>query len=96
MQLNEALRLMRAYHNMKQNELALRLEVSQSYLSEIESSKKQPTVDLLQKYSEIFAIPVSSIMFFTEQKEDKSKTENFVTKKAIQILSWMEEITSDK
>ncbi|MEY4765257.1 MAG: hypothetical protein RI907_1930, partial [Pseudomonadota bacterium] len=44
--LNEALRLVRAYHDMSQSELSVQLGISNSFLSEIESGKKQPTLDL--------------------------------------------------
>ncbi len=42
------------------------LGISKSYLSEIEKGSKKPTLDLMEKYSKNFQIPVSSIMFFSE------------------------------
>lgn len=65
--LSEALRLIRVFHDVKQNELAARLGVSKSYLSEIESGKKTPPIDVIQKYADEFRVPVSSILFFSEQ-----------------------------
>ena len=38
--LSEALRLIRVFHDLKQTELADRLGVSKSYLSEIESGEE--------------------------------------------------------
>jgi transcriptional regulator with XRE-family HTH domain len=64
---------------MKSNELAHELNISSSYLSEIEKGKKTPSVDLINKYSQIFNIKPSAIMFFSENldSEDfKSKAKN--------------------
>ncbi len=64
--LNEALRLIRVYHDLRQVDVAEQLGISKSYLSEIEKGSKKPTLDLMEKYSKNFQIPVSSIMFFSE------------------------------
>jgi len=73
--LNEALRLIRVFHDINQSVLAERLQISKSYLSEIESGKKSPSLDILEKYSEIFEIPVSSILLFSEKMDDNSFSE---------------------
>lgn len=65
--LGEALRLIRVFNDLKQNEMADRISVSKSYLSEIEKGQKTPTLEVLQKYSNEFSLPVSSIMFFAEE-----------------------------
>ena len=63
--LNRALKLLRTYHQLKQIDLAKRLEISNSYLSEIESGEKTPGIDLLEKYAVIFKMPASSILLFS-------------------------------
>ena len=63
---HEALRLVRVFHDLNQSTLAERLEISKSFLSEIESGKKTISLELLNKYAEIFNMPVSSLMFFAE------------------------------
>ena len=65
--INEALRLVRIAHGYKSKEVAQMIGVSASYLSEIESGRKTPTLDLLQKYSEAFSIRLSTLMFFIEE-----------------------------
>lgn len=70
--LGEALRLIRVFHDLKQNELAERLEISQSFLSEVESGKKSPTNELVGKYSDEFDLPISSIWFFDEKLKSGS------------------------
>jgi transcriptional regulator with XRE-family HTH domain len=92
--LNEALRLIRVYHDMKQNEAADKLGISKSYLSEIESGRKEPSLDLLKKYETAFDVPISSIMFFSEnlrKSPTKEKARTFVASKIINLLKFIEE-----
>jgi transcriptional regulator with XRE-family HTH domain len=92
--LNEALRLIRAYHDLSQTQLCVELGVSNSYLSEIESGKKTPSLDLLQKYSSYFEIPVSSLIFFSENLDNSKITDKLrvgTAKKIISILQWNEQ-----
>lgn len=91
--LNQALRLIRTYHDISQTELCSELGISNSYLSEIESGKKQPSLEILNKYSEQFDIPLSSILFFSENIEapkSSDKLKNVFAGKIISILEWNE------
>lgn len=91
--LNEALRLVRAYHDLSQSELCAQLSISNSYLSEIEAGKKQPTLDLLNRYSEYFGIPVSSLLFFSENLHQAGITSTLrvgAAKKVLSLLQWVE------
>ncbi len=92
--LNEALRLIRVYHDMKQNEAADRLGISKSYLSEIENGKKEPSLDLLRRYETAFDIPTSSIMFFSENLGEppaREKARMFVASKIVRLMQFLEE-----
>lgn len=91
--IHEALRLIRVYHDLKQIEAAKRVGISQPYLSELERGTKSPPLDVLNKYSDAFDIPVSSIMYFSENIDGKgnSKTTNFVAKKIISLLQFIEQ-----
>lgn len=93
--LSEALRLIRVFHDLKQGELAKRIGISNSYLSEIENGQKKPSLDLLKKYETVFNIPVSSIIFFSENlKETKpSKTHSYISSKIINFLKFIERNT---
>ena len=92
--LNEALRLIRVFHDLKQTETALKLGVSKSYLSEIEHGHKVPTLDLLGKYEKAFDIPLSSIIFFSEEMasgDPASKAKFFVASKVLSMLQFIEQ-----
>ena len=99
--LSEALRLIRVFHDMKQTELAQRLGISKSYLSEIESGKKPPRMDLIERYSSEFGIPSSSILFFAEGLKRPSasasaarKAKSVIARKVIYFLRLVEERTA--
>lgn len=64
--MNEAIRLIRIYHDLKQGDMAKKLSISASYLSEIEKGKKTFPFKLLEKYKEIFEISPSIILKFSE------------------------------
>jgi transcriptional regulator with XRE-family HTH domain len=91
--INEALRLIRVFHDLKQFELAERLKVSKSHISEIEGGHKTPSLELIEKYSVEFRIPVSAIMFFAEEIPNAKRGEKARTKIAssvIDLLSFIE------
>lgn len=95
--LNEALRLIRVFHDLKQNELADKLEISKSYLSEIESGRKTPSTDLIESYAALFDLPVSSIWFFNERLRDGSdagvldRARGVVSEKVLNFLRMVEQ-----
>lgn len=89
----EALRLVRSFHDVNQAELAQSLSISRSYLSEIESNKKTPSLELLQRYSAHFGIPLSSLVLFSENAGESPrdlKVKSMLGEKVIAILQWVE------
>lgn len=65
--INDAVRLLRLYLGLSQKELATKLEISQSMVSEIESGSKSISMDLLERYSERFDVRMSQLLFFAEE-----------------------------
>lgn len=91
--LNKALKLIRSYYDISQSELSSQLGLSNSYLSEIESGKKQPSIEILTKYSDYFDIPLSSILFFSESLDKPRPTDQLrvgMAKTIISLLEWNE------
>ncbi|CTQ32062.1 helix-turn-helix domain-containing protein [Jannaschia rubra] len=94
--LNKALRLVRVYHDLSQVDAAERLGLSKSYVSEIEKGDKNVSMATLQKYSDAFDIPMSSLLLFAERVEGAGKSENvrvFVADKAVKMLDWVSTIS---
>jgi len=84
--LSDVLKLVRQYHRLDQKSAAAQLGISTSYLSEMESGKKDPTLKVIEKYQEVFDLPTSSLLFIAESlKEGKKKS---ISQKAVNILKW--------
>jgi transcriptional regulator with XRE-family HTH domain len=94
--IGEALRLIRVFHDLKQNELARELGISQSFLSEIERGQRKPSNELIGQYALHFDIPVSSIWFFQERMHDGlqpdvfEKAKGLVAEKVLTFLRLIE------
>jgi transcriptional regulator with XRE-family HTH domain len=90
-QLAEALRLLRVFHDISQTELADRLQISKSFLSEIESGKKEPTLQLLSRYATEFEISISSLLFFAEGVAGTASrdTGRRFAPKILKLLDWI-------
>lgn len=96
--LNKALRLIRVYHDLSQVDAAERLGLSKSYVSEIEKGEKNVSLAVLQKYSQAFDIPLSSLLLFSEKIEDAGRSDAvrvFVADKAVKLLEWVATISHD-
>lgn len=65
--INEALRLLRLYCRLSQAELATALDVSQSMISDIESGRKNVSMETLERYSKALNVRMSQLMFFAEE-----------------------------
>lgn len=98
--LSEALRLLRVFHDMKQKDLANKLGISKSYISEIENGNRIPSFEVIGKYATQFKVPVSSIIFFSEQIEtvrknngQVSNVQRAIASKIINFLRLLEERT---
>lgn len=91
--LHRALKLLRRFHQLTQTDLARRLEISNSYLSEIESGVKKPGIEHLEKYAEVFKMPVSSILLFAERLDSDSRPSEKVrvaaADKILRMLEWV-------
>lgn len=68
---NELLKIIRTIYGMTQAEASAALGISKSYLSEIEAGKKKISIDLLEKYHQVFGVAPSEIMFFDEKFKSK-------------------------
>ena len=93
--LGEALRQLRLFYGIKQKDLARRLGVSASYLSEIEKGEKPNiSMDIIKKYSDVFRISPSYILLFSEklqQNEQEIKINKNAAKKILNIMRWISE-----
>jgi len=79
-------------------QVAERLGLSKSYVTELESGDKKVTLEVLQKYSDAFNIPMSSLMLFNERAHDSSLAESVriqVSGKVVKMLNWLADISEE-
>lgn len=67
MSVGKNIKLFRINSNLKQKELAEKLDIEVSYLSSIENDKKEPSLSLLKKISKELDVPIA--MFFWEETD---------------------------
>lgn len=91
--LNEALRLIRVFHDCKATNLAKELDISASYLSEIEKGEKTPSLEVIKKYAEYFGTTPSALMFFAEGIDNIKPGRNAARKKLIKFMQVVENAT---
>ena len=93
--MGEALRLLRIFNGYKSAELAKKLELSQSYVSELENGKKQPTMEVLDKYAEVFEMKKSTLMLFAESlegEEIKNDKKQRIARAGMKLLKILEKV----
>lgn len=86
--------MIRVFHDLKQFELAEKLGISKSHLSEIESGKKEPSLSLLNDYSRVFKLPLSSILFFSENidlPKSKQRAQKIVSSSILRMMEFVAE-----
>jgi transcriptional regulator with XRE-family HTH domain len=92
---HRALKLIRQYHRLSQIELAEQLGLSKSFISELEKEGgKKPSVDVLERYSNYFRIPLSSLLLFAERTGVDGlgeRTRTYAADKVLKMLEWLEE-----
>lgn len=72
--IGDVLKRTRIIYGYKASKMSSELGISASYLSEIENNKKQPSLELLQKYANIYGIRLSSLILLSENMDDAEKS----------------------
>ena len=85
--IGRVLRSLRQFAKLNQQQTAHELGISKSYLSEIESGKKDPSLDLLREFSNFFDVPLSLIMFLSE--DQGTKRSGTLKERTLRFLEWV-------
>ena len=96
--IGDVLKRTRAIYGYKANEMSSALGISASYLSEIENNKKQPSLELLEKYADIYGIRLSSLNLLSENIENAEKAGKgtiFVRNMMMHLIQSMSKTASD-
>jgi transcriptional regulator with XRE-family HTH domain len=70
MEIGHALKVCRSAKKYSLDELAARTGLSQSYLSMIESGKREPTLSSIGKVSKALGVPTAILLFLAAEKGD--------------------------
>jgi transcriptional regulator with XRE-family HTH domain len=90
--IGDVLKRTRAIYGYKATEMSSMLGISNSYLSEIENNKKQPSLEILQNYSKILGIKLSSLILLSEDFEEASKnnkSQEFIKNMMLRLVNFM-------
>lgn len=87
-----ALKYIRQFHDLPAAQLANQLGYSKSYISEIENGNRRINMDIIERYSEFFDIPISSIFILSEGLEElnSDSVSQQASKRFVRnILAWI-------
>jgi len=79
--IGDTIKKLRRIYGFSASEMSKNLEISPSYFSEIENNRKQPTLELLNRFSKIFDIRLSSLILLSENlDEEDGKKGNIIAR----------------
>ena len=90
--IGDTLKRTRKIYGYTAAELSRLLEISPSYLSEIENNKKQPSLEILERYSKTYGIKLSSLILLSETLEEAEKSgkgNSFIRSMMLQLINNM-------
>lgn len=70
MNIGHALKITRSAKKLSLQELADRTELSQSYLSMIESGKREPTLSSVEKIARALSVPMPLLLFLAAENNE--------------------------
>ena len=88
--LGTVLKLLRIANDMTIKHLASLMEVSPTYISEIESCIKKPSLNMISKYSKVLNVNMSTILYFDERGEEMNYQYQHL------LLEILSELTKEK
>lgn len=84
------LRKVRKFHYLSITEVAAKTGLSQSYLSEVERGKKQPTLASLAAYCKVLDIRVSELIAAVEALEGQTESMAALGPKMLQTVQFLQ------
>ena len=90
MNIGELLKKLRLIYSFKAVEVCSKLNISPSYLSEIEHNKRVPSLELLEEFAKLFDIKLSTLILISEEYAEMrkaNKAEIAIQKKMIKLVN---------
>lgn len=73
MNIGQALIKARKDKGLRQNEVAKRIKISQTYLSQIENGSKVPAIEMISKLAKCYDIPFAVMAWYSITEQDIKK-----------------------
>ncbi|MBY0266797.1 MAG: helix-turn-helix domain-containing protein [Burkholderiales bacterium] len=70
MEIGNAVKICRSAKKLSLEELAVKVNLSQSYLSMIESGKRMPTLPTIEKIAKALSVPTPILLFLAAEKNE--------------------------
>ena len=94
--IGETLRLLRIFNDYTMTEMSQKVGLSQSYISELENGKKQPSLEIIEKYATVFDMKPSTLLLFSETLEidqiDNQDKKQRVARAGMRLLKILEKL----
>jgi transcriptional regulator with XRE-family HTH domain len=81
MNIGHALKLCRSAKNLSMEEVSARAQLSQSYLSMIETNKREPSLSTVEKLASALEIPTALLLFLAVEKGELSGLDSETTRR---------------
>ncbi len=80
------LRLLRIAHDYSVSDVSKKTQLSAPYIYEMERGEKTPTLSVIEKYAELFDIKSNTIMFFSDEADEKKLTTQKLLLKILETI----------
>jgi len=96
MTIGEAIKIVRTRRGLKQGELAARSEVSQSLVSLVENGRRQPSMDLVQRFCHAMHIPMQLVVLMgCSPKPGMERYEEQLSRISLAMLELLEKVARE-
>jgi len=90
MKIGHALKVCRSAKHLSLDQLADTAKLSQSYLSMIESGKREPTLSSVEKIAKALEVPIPILLFLAAEKDEllglDAETANRLSAAALELM----------
>lgn len=76
MKLGQVLTKLRKETIYTQGEVADKINISRTYLSQIEKNRRIPTIEMIEKLAKFYKVPLFYIFYFSHEEKDLLKNNN--------------------
>lgn len=84
--IGNVLKSLRIIRDLTVKELAEKMDLASSYICDVESNRKRPSLDMLERYSKALEVNRSTLLFFDEQGKQHNYNHQKMLLTILQLL----------